>query len=218
MGRWRLVLAVVPMAWCVACHRTTDTACAKLLDDTTTSWARAQRAWSDDTTHPTWSNDSLRRVLVALGDTDQAMRNGIMSHLDDTARVNRLVHVDSMHQIQLRAIIARFGWPTRSMVGAKGETSAWLIVQHSDSAFENEGLRLMTAAPPGQVNPLEIAYLTDRTRVMRGRPQLYGTQFKAAGKGKWKLDSIEDSVHVDARRGAAGMEPLTVYTQCESGT
>lgn len=210
-----LVLAIIPIAMLAGCHKARPAACAH-MDDSTTSWARAQRAWSDDTTHKTWSNDSLRRVLIALGDTDQAMRQGVLSHLDDTARMHRLVHADSAHQITLRAIIARFGWPTRSLVGAKAAESAWLIVQHSDSSFENEGLRLMTAEPPGEVNPEYIGYLTDRTRVMAGRPQLYGTQYSAAGKGKWKLDSIEDSAHVDARRVAAGMEPLIVYTRCEN--
>lgn len=212
--RYGLIAATAFMA-CLGCHPARPAVCAR-MDDSTTAWARAQAAWRDDTVRRPWSNDSLRRVLIALGDTDQAMRRGIMSHLDDTARVNRMVRADSAHQIQLRAIIARFGWPTRSLVGAKAAESAWLIVQHSDTAFENEGLRLMTAAPPGEVNPLDVAYLIDRTRVFAHRPQLYGTQYSAAGKGKWKLDSIEDSAHVDERRAAAGMEPLIVYTRCEN--
>ena len=202
---------IAALAVLVACHRSRPAICAR-IDDTTTSWARAERKWTDDTTHPTWSNDSLRRILVALGDTDQAMRRGL--NIDDTAALDRLRLRDSAHQVQLRGIIARFGWPGRSLVGAKGEQAAWLIVQHSDSDFEFEGLRLMTAEPPGEVNPMEIAYLTDRTRVWVHRPQLYGTQYARAGKGKFKLDSIEDSAHVDGRRAAAGMEPLIVYTRC----
>lgn len=209
----RGLITVAALVGCAACHRARPAVCAQ-INDSTTAWARAQAAWRDDTVRRPWSNDSLRRVLIALGDTDQAMRYDIIRHLDDTARVHRMVHADSAHQLQLRAIIARFGWPTRSLVGAKAAESAWLIVQHSDSAFENEGLRLMTAQRPGEVNPEYVAYLTDRTRVFANRPQLYGTQYSAAGKGKWKLDPIEDSAHVDARRAAAGMEPLVIYTRC----
>src|ERR1051326_6719643 len=43
--------------------------------DTGAAWIRADSIWSSEMgTH--WSNDSLRQVLLALGDSDQAVRRG----------------------------------------------------------------------------------------------------------------------------------------------
>jgi len=58
------------------------------------------------------------------------------------------------------------------MVGADGATAAWVIAQHSDHdpAFQQRALELMrAAAAAGQADPIELAYLEDRTAVNHGR-------------------------------------------------
>jgi hypothetical protein len=52
--------------------------------------------------------------------------------------------------------------------------------------------------------------LTDRLEVKAGRKQLYGTQL-SLHDGRWLLDSLADSAHVDERRRRLGLPPLSTY-------
>src|SRR5262245_56330643 len=88
--------------------------------DTTPGWQRMSMAWNDETSSR-WTNDSLRTVLLVLADSDQAVRPmGAWPPLTDTAFHNRLRRRDSTDLAALRAIVARFGWPSKRLVGAKG--------------------------------------------------------------------------------------------------
>jgi len=50
--------------------------------------------------------------------------------------------------------------------------------------------------------------LTDRIRVLEGRPQVYGTQFDWDENGEISPLPIEDAARVDQRRGQVGLEAL----------
>jgi Family of unknown function (DUF6624) len=69
----------------------------------------------------------------------------------------------------------------------------------------------MQAQAEGEVKPANIAYLEDRVRVGEGRPQLYGTQFYIDEAGIFGPQPIEDAGHVDERRQAVGLQPLSDY-------
>ncbi len=56
------------------------------------------------------------------------------------------------------------------------------------------------------VEPVDIAYLSDRVAVAEGRPQKYGTQFQGP-----KPMPIEDEARVDERRAALGLESMADY-------
>ncbi|HEU4631998.1 MAG TPA: DUF6624 domain-containing protein [Gemmatimonadaceae bacterium] len=186
------------------------TAC--MASDTATAWRRVSAAWSDERGH-TWSNDSLRRRLIALGERDQAVRNApaLADSMRDPAFVRRMAERDSADAAELRAIIDRYGWPGRSLVGARGASAAFLVAQHNP-ALQHEALRLMQALPAGEVSPSDLAMLEDRVRVSDGRPQRYGTQLHDSGDGRTLVfDPIEDLAHLDERRAAAGLPPLPVY-------
>jgi hypothetical protein len=180
--------------------------------DTSTAWQRVSAAWTDER-DSTWSNDSLRRQLIALGQRDQAVRDApaIADSMADTAFVRRMAQRDSADAAELRAIIARYGWPGRSLVGAKGASAAWIVAQHNPS-LEHEALRLMRALPAGEVSPGDLAMLEDRVRVHDGQPQRYGTQLHQGDDGRTLVfDPIEDVAHLDERRAAAGLPPMPVY-------
>jgi hypothetical protein len=66
----------------------------------------------------------------------------------------------------------------------------------------------MKEAPTGEVDITDVAYLTDRVCVNRGRGQLYGTQFTQED-GKHIPRTIEDEANIDARRAEVGMGPLS---------
>lgn len=110
----------------------------------------------------------------------------------------------------LKGIVEKIGWPTRSKVGRWPSHSAWLLVQHAvhDQDFMQRCLALMQEAPPGEVDPANIAYLDDRLRILRGEPQRYGTQYKMQD-GAYVLLETEDPEQVNERRAAMGI-PYTV--------
>lgn len=98
--------------------------------DTTASWASVNRAWSQEA-GVRWSHDSLRHVLLAMRDRDQAARADFGARVTDTLYGRALISLDSTLAGEMAVILDRFGLPTRSMVGAAGSDAAMLIVQHS---------------------------------------------------------------------------------------
>ena len=64
-----------------------------------------------------------------------------------------------------------------------------------------------------KVSPANIAYLEDRVRVGEGLPQFYGTQFYADEAGNFGPRPIEDPDHVDERRQAVSLQPLSEYAR-----
>lgn len=183
--------------------------------DTSAPWARVVLAWSREVPGA-WTNDSLRRELLALAREDQALRQGISAEtMRDSAFIRRLRATDSANAARMRAIITRHGWPGKRMVGVRGAEAAFLLVQHSPELIPT-GLALMQRAAPGEVSPVELAMLTDRERTGRGRPQLFGSQLSHRD-GIASFFPIEDAEHVEERRARAGLPPLRAYA-CQLAT
>lgn len=142
-------------------------------------------------------------------DADQEMRERQLieeDYWDD--------ELDAKNTARMKEIVTEIGWPTVSKVGKQIAHDAWLLVQHSDHDvdFQEQCLQLMKEAPAGEIDVIDIAYLTDRVCFNRGRGQLYGTQFIQEG-GKHIPRTIEDEVNVDARRAEVGMGPLSEQIQ-----
>jgi hypothetical protein len=178
--------------------------------DTSTGWQRMSATWSDERLG--WRNDSLRRVLIAMAEADQAVRptTGIVDSMKNPAFARRMAERDSAGLVRLREIVRRFGWPTKSMVGARGASAAFLIAQHNEP-FQPEALRLMRALPPGEVNQSELAMLQDRVLTNSGRPQKYASQLKPVTGDVMEFYPIDSVSRVDARRASVGLPPMPVY-------
>jgi hypothetical protein len=176
--------------------------------DTATAWMRMSAEWSREPPG-SWTNDSLRNVLIAMGNADQAVRPAVgwADSIRDPAFVRRMHVQDSINAQRLREIIDRFGWPTKTMVGARGASAAFLITQHNAS-LQALGLRLMRALPPREVQQSELAMLEDRVLVSQGKPQKYGTQLNVDGTEFAPVDSLS---RLADRRAEAGLPPMPVY-------
>lgn len=163
---------------------------------------------------------ALSRALLERVRVDQAIRDTLVERMQagqplDSAFAARMGAIDSANTTWLKAVVARRGWPGRSMVGVEASSAAFLIVQHAvqDSAFQARALSLMErGVATGDVRGADVAMLADRVAVHRGRPQRYGTQAKLLD-GRLVLDPIADSAHVDERRAALGMPPLAEYVR-----
>ena len=176
--------------------------------DTATAWQLKSAEWSREAPG-SWTNDSLRNVLIAMGIADQAVRptTGWADSIRNPAFVQRMHAQDSINAQQLREIIDRFGWPTKTMVGARGASAAFLVAQHNAS-LQSLALRLMRALPPREVQQSELAMLEDRLLVAQGKPQKYGTQLNVDGTEFAPVDSLE---RLEERRAEAGLPPMRVY-------
>lgn len=154
----------------------------------------------------------ISKELIEMRAADQELRTQWRDRHNDPQWVELVKETDCVNTARLKEIVERYGWPTISMVGEQGSEAAWLLVQHADHdlEFQLRCLALMKAS--GDVNPLNVAYLTDRTLVAQGKPQIYGTQFyRPNGEGKHIPQPIKDSDKVDDRRAELGMSSLKEY-------
>ncbi|MEQ4304715.1 DUF6624 domain-containing protein [Plantactinospora sp. B6F1] len=161
---------------------------------------------------------ALGAELVARMDSDQRARAEATGREVDPEVRARIEAVDVDNTAWLAALLDRHGWPRRSEVGEEASVAAWLLAQHADldPGFQRRCLSLLAeAVRAGEAEPAHLAYLTDRTRLAEGRPQLYGTQFWYGpdGEGDLQPRPIEDPAGVDARRRDVGLEPLAEYAR-----
>lgn len=145
-------------------------------------------------------NQPLAEKLKELAAIDSDMRTKFINgegELDTS--------IDEASQKQLMAVVNENGWPRISQVGVNASNAAWLLVQHAPSLdFMERCLKLMEDLPAGEVTPANIAYLKDRVLTMKGKPQIYGTQFQVIGKDM-AVYPVEDFEHVDERRASVGL-------------
>ncbi|GAB3782196.1 hypothetical protein GCM10028818_37560 [Spirosoma horti] len=120
------------------------------------------------------------------------------------------VHLDNARRLQ--AIIGQIGWPAQEQVGQEASQAAWLIVQHAISlpSFMKRALALMEEQQKTRtIDPVNLAFLSDRIAMFENRPQSYGTQFVSDEQGRLVPYQLDGSVdEVDQRRQQVGLNTL----------
>lgn len=168
----------------------------------------------------------LRAELLKREKADQEARNAWIAWMQKyqaspvkpqsktpPKEITRVWKVDAENRAWLKKVIAKVGWPGRSLVGNDGAAVAWMIVQHADRdvPFQKRCLPLIQAAAArGEVDKKDVAMLTDRVLVAEGKKQIYGTQCKIEN-GDAIPHPIEDEANVDKRRAEVGMPPMAEY-------
>ena len=107
--------------------------------------------------------DSLAR---ALGVT----RESLISYIP-----RQMLHTDSTNLQRVKAILQRYGYPGKSLVGEPTNEAAWLVVQHSNDIKPYLPL-IKKAAGQGELPFYLYAQMLDRQLMREGKMQLYGTQ------------------------------------------
>ncbi|MET8680026.1 DUF6624 domain-containing protein [Streptomyces sp. NPDC004647] len=129
--------------------------------------------------------------------------------------------VDIRNTQALGRIVDEHGWPGHRLVGVNGAAAAWLIAHHSDHdlAFQLRALGLLErAVQRGDATLQQLAYLTDRTRLRTGIPQIFGTQY-VLRHGACVLWDVEQPEGLERRRRDAGLPPMAEYASLlRSGT
>lgn len=118
--------------------------------------------------------------------------------------------IDRENLSKVLLLVEAHGWPRISEVGESAALAAFLVIQHAEVEVQERFLPVISArVKEGEAKGAWLALLTDRIRVQRGLPQLYGTQSRYnAEAGKSQLLPIEDPEKANERRVALGLKPL----------
>jgi hypothetical protein len=120
---------------------------------------------------------------------------------------------DSIDQIKVCAIIDKYGWLGADIVGARGNMTLFLVIQHANSAIQEKYLPLLReAVKKGSARGADLALLEDRVALGNGKKQVYGSQITSyEGSNKTYVSPLEDPDNVDKRRAEVGLPPMKVY-------
>lgn len=148
---------------------------------------------------------------------DQAVRRAAMGgRRPDPSAMAKMREIDSENTKRLIELMAELGWIDAGRFGRGVANAAFLIVQHSGN------VRLMRTALPliekdveaGLLDGGSYALLYDRTQLMTGGKQRYGSQVSFdPATGKVIVLPLEDEARVDEFRRQVGLPPLEAYIE-----
>src|SRR5262245_10783305 len=122
--------------------------------------------WQCLPAQPVADTAAIRQQLALILDRDQKTRTG-----RDSAMF--VGYLDSLNLVQVEALIAAYGWPGKSFVGARGNQACFLVIQHADSATQVRYLPLLQqSVAQGESSPADLALLEDRVLMRQGKKQV----------------------------------------------
>ena len=168
---------------------------------------------------------NLDRTLVAILDSifDDDQNGRVQLHEIETkygsgsaelkAQWMLISEKDSINLIKVKNILDTKGWLGEDVVGEKGNTTLFLVIQHADIATQEHYLPMMReAVKNGKAKASNLALLEDRVALRQGRKQIYGSQINRDQKTQeFYVSPLEDPDNVDKRRAEVGLQPLAVY-------
>ena len=175
----------------------------------TDAWVARQAEFFDDSKHD-WTNDTLRAALLSAAGIQGALTAPVQLGVQIEGREPSYGSGAANMVEQLKPLATTRGatWPGRSVVGAAGTHAVFLLALR-DTGFARAALHRMMEAGPAESPAADVATLEDRLRLLAGRKQIYGTQFRIVD-GKIVLAPMEDSAHADLRREDAGLPPFAL--------
>ena len=175
-------------------------------------------------------NTDLKKELDAIMFTDQAFRrqyDPTMSEKErrdiadslnmnyDEMRKNLLGLMnkyDAENIKKIETIIAKYGYPGKSLVGVPTNQAAFLVIQHSNKISEFLPI-VKLAAENGELSFSLYAMMLDRHLMYKGQEQIYGSQGDERN-GVAIIWPINDAVNVNKLRQKAGFpETIEEYSK-----
>ena len=122
---------------------------------------------------------------------------------------------DSINLIKTKAILDKYGWLGKDIIGDPGNTTLFLIIQHADLATQTKYLPMMReAVAHGKAAASNLALLEDRVAIRQGKKQIYGSQIARDPDTKeYYVSPLEDPDNVDTRRANVGLNTMAEYVQ-----
>lgn len=148
-------------------------------------------------------------------DIIDAMKNGVSSEkatkLFETEKETFRRHIPI-----LKKLVQENGYPTWELVGKESSGRFFFLVQHADAdlAFQEKMMEhIEKEVSTGNVSGRDFAYLTDRIRIAKNEPQLYGTQLEYDTEGNAKPRNLYEPENCNQRRKEYDLEPLEDYLE-----
>lgn len=168
-------------------------------------------------------NKPLVRQLDSIYESDQNDRLQLQGMEEKYGRDSKemrtmwkkIAYQDSVNLIKVCAILDKYGWLGPDVVGGRGNSTLFLVVQHSDLKTQLKYLPMMReAVKNGKARASSLALLEDRVLVRQGKKQIYGSQigYNEASKS-YIVSALEDPDNVDKRRASVGLGTLAEYVQ-----
>lgn len=120
---------------------------------------------------------------------------------------------DSVNLIKVTAILDKFGWLGSEIVGQKGNSTLFLVIQHSDQKTQEKYLPMMRdAVKKGKAQGSSLALLEDRVALAQGKKQIYGSQISRNSETNlFYVMPLENPESVNERRAQVGLGPIEDY-------
>jgi Skp family chaperone for outer membrane proteins len=167
----------------------------------------------------------LDKPLVAILDTiyqeDQTYRRQIGEieekfgrESDEMKKHWELINEkDSINLIKIQKILDEKGWLGSNVIGNQGNSTLFLVIQHSPLEVQEKYLPMMRdAVQKGNANSSSLALLEDRVALRKGGKQIYGSQIgRDQETGEYFVSPLIDPENVDKRRAEVGLGPIADY-------
>jgi hypothetical protein len=120
---------------------------------------------------------------------------------------------DSMNLIKVKRILDERGWLGPQVVGDRGNSTLFLVIQHSDLETQLQYLPMMReAVKVGNARAGSLALLEDRVALGQGNKQVYGSQIGMDPEtGEYYVLPLEDPESVNDRRAEVGLGTIEEY-------
>ncbi|MFC0604885.1 DUF6624 domain-containing protein [Winogradskyella pulchriflava] len=124
--------------------------------------------------------------------------------------------IDKNHAInekKVKTILDKHGWPTKDMIGERGNWTLCNVIQHSDNEVRIQYLPMMRqAVKDKKLEPRFLVRAEDRIATERGDLQIYGGQMKYYPETKsFNLWPVFDPENIDKRRTAIGLDSIAIF-------
>ncbi|MFK7770842.1 MAG: DUF6624 domain-containing protein, partial [Saprospiraceae bacterium] len=160
----------------------------------------------------------LVSVLDEIYFDDQSTRNKIRSTEEQYRRDSKemdalwqdILKRDSINLIKVSEILTEHGWPDKKLIGEKGTTTLFLVIQHADHNTQAKYLPMINKAMKDNNLPKrQFAMFYDRLVLNRGEKQLCGTQLAMSKDIELPyVLPLEDPENVDQRRAEMGLNTM----------
>lgn len=160
-------------------------------------------------------------MLESIHEEDQKYRHKINEIEEKFGRESeemeshwRLINEkDSINLLKVKKILDEKGWLGPNIIGYQGNSTLFLVIQHSDLETQLQYLPMMREAVElGNANPGSLALLEDRVALGQGKSQIYGSQIgRDMETGEYYVSPIINPEQVDERRAKVGLGPIAEY-------
>jgi uncharacterized protein DUF6624 len=120
---------------------------------------------------------------------------------------------DSINLIKIEKILDEKGWLGANIIGEQGNSTLFLVIQHSDIETQLKYLPMMReAVKEGNARGSSLALLEDRVALRQGERQIYGSQIgRDQETGEYFVSPLIDPENVDIRRAEVGLGTISEY-------